>query len=147
MRTTYRPELAEEVAADTLFTVWQKAASFQGNSKVSTWIFGIAYRKSLKALTRTVNHESRAAPDLENMADEAVPPSQDAVMFRNQLGAVLKTLSVEQRTVVILTYVHGYKYEEIAKILGRPTNTIKTRMRAARTRLQAVYGNDAVTEG
>jgi RNA polymerase sigma-70 factor (ECF subfamily) len=36
MRTTYRPELAEEVAADTLFTVWQKAASFQGNSKVST---------------------------------------------------------------------------------------------------------------
>jgi DNA-directed RNA polymerase specialized sigma24 family protein len=55
-------------------------------------------------------------------------------------------LSVEQRTVVILTYVHGYKYEEIAKILGRPTNTIKTRMRAARTRLQAVYGNDAVTE-
>lgn len=81
------------------------------------------------------------------MADEAVPPSQDAVMFRNQLGAVLKTLSVEQRTVVILTYVHGYKYEEIAKILGRPTNTIKTRMRAARTRLQAVYGNDAVTEG
>ena len=131
MRSTSRPDLAEEVAADTLFTVWRKAGSFQGKSKVSTWIFGIAYRKSLKALTKTVKRETRSGGDVEKAPETAEPPNQNAVIFKDQVQAALKELPVEQRTVVILTYIYGYKYEETASIIGRPVNTIKTRMRAA----------------
>lgn len=140
MRSTSRPDLAEEVAADTLFTVWRKAGSFRGKSKVSTWIFGIAYRKSLKALTKTVKRENRSGGDVENAPETAEPPNQNAVIFKDQVQVALKELPVEQRTVVILTYIYGYKYEEISTIVGRPVNTIKTRMRAARLRLHAVFG-------
>ena len=51
-RITRRPQANEEVLDDTMFAVWRKAATFNGTSQVSTWIFAIAYRMALKALKR-----------------------------------------------------------------------------------------------
>jgi RNA polymerase sigma-70 factor (ECF subfamily) len=44
------PQLVEEVVNDTLMVAWRKAESFSARSRVSTWIFGIAYRLAMKAL-------------------------------------------------------------------------------------------------
>ncbi len=44
MRLTQRQDLAEEVINDTLLVVWNSADRFRGDSRVSTWIVGIAYR-------------------------------------------------------------------------------------------------------
>src|SRR4051812_42551510 len=49
-RMMRRPALVEEIVNDTMLVVSQKAAAFDSSAKVSTWIFSIAYRKSLKAL-------------------------------------------------------------------------------------------------
>ena len=51
-RLIRRSHVVEEVLNDTMLVVWRKAASFNGESKVSTWIFSIAYRKALKAVKR-----------------------------------------------------------------------------------------------
>ncbi len=50
---TRRPHLTEEALNDTMLVVWRKAHTFDGSSRVSTWIFGIAYRKALKAVKRS----------------------------------------------------------------------------------------------
>ena len=47
-----RAQLVEEVLNDTLMVVWRQPERYNGTSKVSTWIFAIAYRKALKALRR-----------------------------------------------------------------------------------------------
>src|ERR1700743_2146221 len=47
-----RPHLVEEALDDTMMVVWRRPDSFTGASKVSTWIFAIAYRTALKALSR-----------------------------------------------------------------------------------------------
>src|SRR5688572_33194103 len=49
---TRRPALAEEILDDTMLVVWRKAHTYNPSAKVSTWIFGIAYRQALKALHR-----------------------------------------------------------------------------------------------
>src|SRR6201996_1842539 len=49
-RLTRRPDIIEEVINDCFWIAWQKAGSFHGDSRVSTWIMGIAYRCGLKAL-------------------------------------------------------------------------------------------------
>jgi hypothetical protein len=49
-RMTRNSALIEEIANDTMLVVWQKAATFNGSSKVSTWVFAIAYRRACKAL-------------------------------------------------------------------------------------------------
>src|SRR5215475_2472888 len=47
-----RPHLVEEALNDTMMVVWKRPEKFNGTSKVSTWIFAIAYRTALKARTR-----------------------------------------------------------------------------------------------
>lgn len=146
-RTTRRLDLAEEVASDTLMTVWRKADSFAGRSKVSTWVFGIAYRKALKALSKAartpipVDPHEMAEPEPEESADLA------AVDTDRHLAAAVAKLPPEQRAVVALTYAYGYKYEEIARIVGCPVGTVKTRMRAARLKLRADYMELSAAEG
>src|SRR5208282_4557304 len=51
-RVLQRPHTVEEVLNDAMLVVWRKAASFNGQSRISTWIFAIAYRRALKAIKR-----------------------------------------------------------------------------------------------
>lgn len=149
-KITRSPDLVEEVVDDTLLAVWRGARSFRGSSRPSTWIFGIAYRKSLKALERLPRErggESAQEPD----ELEAPAPGPESLMVRRELastlGRALATLSPEQRAVVELTYVHGFSYPEIAEIVGCPANTVKTRMFYARRRLRELLPELGVPDG
>ena len=135
-----RPEhLVEEVLDDTLYLVWNQAVRFNGTSKVSTWIFAIAYRKALKALGRHDEPQPDAPEDLQPAADESARPDRRVSLgqARAAIDAALRTLSADQRAAVELTYFHGFSYPEIAQIVDCPTDTVKTRMFHARRRLNA----------
>ena len=56
-----RYEDLEEVINDTFLIVWQRTGDFRGESRVSTWIFGIAYRCALKAIRRSAIRSRAAA--------------------------------------------------------------------------------------
>ena len=135
-RLTRRPELVEEIVNDTLFVVWEKASGFEGRSKVSTWITGIAYLKGIKALDRLRMMPEQGA---ESLAD--IDEIEETRNLINKLGLDdwlsngLDLISPEQRSVVELTYFSGYSYQEIADIMDCPVNTVKTRMFHARRRL------------
>ena len=136
-----RPQLVEEVLDDTMMVVWQTADRFRGSSKLSTWIFAIAYRKALKAKLRWPDPLPDDALDLQ-VSLEAGP---DAQLQHQRLGDALReamtTLSAEHRAVVDLTYFHGMGYREIAEVVNCPVDTVKTRMFHARRRLkQALSG-------
>ncbi|MBW8902390.1 MAG: sigma-70 family RNA polymerase sigma factor, partial [Massilia sp.] len=135
-----RPEhLIEEVLNDTMLVVWNQADRFNGQSKVSTWIFAIAYRKALKAIDR--HDEPMAAPldeDQQPVAEFAERPDErmGLAQARAAIDAALRTLSCDQRAAVELTYFQGFSYPEIAQIVDCPTDTVKTRMFHARKRLR-----------
>lgn len=136
-----RPQLVEEVLNDTMMVVWQTAGSFRGTSKLSTWVFAIAYRKALKARVRWPDPVEEDERDLRASND----PPPDAELERSRVHGALvgamEQLSAEQRAVVDLTYFHELGYREIADILGCPVDTVKTRMFHARRRLrQALSG-------
>jgi RNA polymerase sigma factor (sigma-70 family) len=136
-----RPQLVEEVVDDTMMVVWQTAGSFRGTSKLSTWVFAIAYRKALKARARWPDPLENDERDSRVSKD----PSPDAELERSRvhdaLTRAMDVLSTEQRAVVDLTYFHGLGYRDIAEILSCPVDTVKTRMFHARRRLkQALSG-------
>ena len=135
-RVVRRPEMVEEVVNDTLFVVWEKAEQFQGRSKVSTWITGIAYLKGIKALDK-LKVQPEAQAEAIHEADD-IEESRDLIArlgLDEWLSHGLDRISVEQRSVVELTYFSGYSYQEIADIMDCPVNTVKTRMFHARRRL------------
>jgi len=138
-RLLRQPHTIEEVLDDTLLVVWRKASSFHGESKVSTWIFAIAYRRAMKS-------HGRFDDPLEcegDAIDEQSPQPEQALLHR-ELGAALErameSISANQRAVVELTYFHGCRYQEIAQIMDCPVETVKTRMFHARRKLRDFLG-------
>jgi RNA polymerase sigma-70 factor (ECF subfamily) len=143
MRITPRFDLAEEIINDTMLIVWQQAPRFRGESRVSTWVMGIAFRQGLRSLRTTMRAEARAvSPEL---VDEAAD-SQEAE-HRDWIGKSLSELSAEQRLVLELTYYGGYSCDEIATIMDCPVNTVKTRMYYARQKLRSVLPALATPHG
>ncbi len=136
MNLVRRPPLVEEVLNDTMMVVWDRAHTFNGGSKLSTWIFAIAYRKAMKGLRR----QDEAVEDHEadqRVSTDAGPEDQAG---RHRLNALLlramDQLSPAHRAVVDLTYFHELGYREIADILDCPVDTVKTRMFHARRHLK-----------
>lgn len=135
-RMTRSPQLIDEILDDTMMVVWSKAATFNGTSRPSTWIFAIAYNHAIKALGRQ-REPVEFLPD-EDAFDPAVGPEPETIarQSRDRMKRLLDRLSPEHRAVVELTYYHGYSYKEIAQIAGCPVDTVKTRMFHARKYLK-----------
>lgn len=143
VRFTYRytpnAALIEEILNDTMLVVWQKADSFRGESRVMTWVLGIASRRALKTLQR-----ERAWEGAEDRGPNSQPTPGDTERLATlqALDWALEQLGVEQRLVIELAYFHGMSCEEMAGILGCPTNTAKTRLHYGRRKLREIFAND-----
>jgi RNA polymerase sigma-70 factor (ECF subfamily) len=137
LRFLRRTDVVEEILNDAMFVVWNKSATFEGRSRVSTWIFGIAYRRALKGIERRVRRPREVSTEEVDLADRGGPDrALEGRVLADLLQEALDRLSAEQRAVVELTYYHGYSYREIAGIVDCPVNTVKTRMFHARRRLR-----------
>ena len=137
-----KPELVEEVLNDTLLVVWRSPDSYSGASKLSTWIFAIAYRKALRARSRL--DEPMEDNDAESRPSHEAGPEQHLGQLQVQkvLLSAMEGLSAAHRTVVDLTYFHEMGHREIAEIMGCPVDTVKTRVFHARRHLKnALAGN------
>jgi RNA polymerase sigma factor (sigma-70 family) len=137
-------ELVEETVNDVMLVVWKDAARFSHKSRLSTWIFGIAYHKALKALEKTAEKPLDRAPSSQAWDERDNP---EAAIFQqeasNALVQAVQALSPEHRAVVELTFYSGFAYHEIAAIVGCPVNTVKTRMFYARKRLGELLSGSA----
>lgn len=135
-----RPQLVEEVLNDTMMVVWQRPDSFHGGSKLSTWIFAIAYRKALKGLKRYDDPVDDSGTPERESEDESPEESSASFRRRHLLTEAMQELSPAHRAVVDLTYYHELDYNEIARILDCPVGTVKTRMFHARRHLRSLIG-------
>ena len=137
-RITRRLESIEEIINDVMFVVWQKAATLKLTSRTSTWLLGIAYRKSLKFLANY--QETYETISIEEITHD-LPSDREPTMEQSELADLLlvglDSLSPEHRAVVELTYYYGMHYSQIAEIMKCPEGTIKTRMFHARKKLRS----------
>ena len=131
-----RPPLVEEVLNDTMLVVWKRPEGFNGTSKVSTWIFAIAYRTALKARARQDEAIEDRQSEFRISAEPGPEQQLSRIQAQAQLQAALGQLSPDHRAVVDLTYFHEVGYREIAEILDCPVGTVKTRMHHARRHLK-----------
>jgi len=129
----------EEVLDDTMMVVWRRAADFQPGSRVSSWVFAIAYRQALRSLPRHAETlEFHEQVDMEGGSNPEV--QQQHGQLRNGLDLALLRLTPEQRAALELTYYWGHSCAEVAQILQCPVDTVKTRMFYGRRRLRQLLG-------
>jgi RNA polymerase sigma-70 factor, ECF subfamily len=132
-RFTPRYENVEEIINDTFMTVWQSAKDFRNASRVSTWIFGIAYHTALKSIRRQRHHT--AALSLDDYPEQTIDPGAETEV-QDWLAHGLDRLPLDQRMTLELAYHMGHSLEEIAAITDTPVGTVKARMYHARRKLR-----------
>lgn len=131
-RVTRRQDVAEEVINDTFFIVWSSAARFREESRVSTWLVGIAYRRALKSVRRA----SLELVDLDSAEALGLSERPQTGEDHEWLERALSELPIEQRLCLELAYVLGHSCEEIARVSDCSVNTVKTRLFHARRKLR-----------
>lgn len=148
-RMTRSVQLIEEIVNDVMLAVWQKAGSFDGSCKVSTWIFAIAYRRACKTLHKLALHKL-ALQELDDRlddypdaaeSDECCQPERQFEQLRlaHALDDALDALPLAQRAAFQLTFYHDMSCKEVADVMDCPVNTVKTRLFHARRRLAPLF--------
>ncbi|WP_237353708.1 sigma-70 family RNA polymerase sigma factor [Xanthobacter sp. YC-JY1] len=131
---------AEELAQETLLTVWRKAAYFDPTrAAASTWIFTIARNLSIDLKRRERYGDTYQAEAHEDEVDETSGETMLMTAEREaRVRAALAKLSEEQATIVRLSFFQEKPHSQIAQELGIPLGTAKSRVRLALNRLRAL---------
>ncbi|MEZ5751337.1 MAG: RNA polymerase sigma factor [Paracoccaceae bacterium] len=126
------PHEASDILHEVFMDIWRVAASFEGRSKVRTWIFGIAYRKVIDLHRKkgrvTVTDEVPETGEMADAADAEYAAKQEA----GHLRACMETLSDDHRSAVSLAFFEDMSVAEIASVSGVPEGTVKSRIHHAK---------------
>lgn len=120
---------------------------FRSECGFRTWLFSIARNKLLNHMRNRVRDDHRFNPDASSVADLGPSPASlvDAEQRQRLLLGALRRLPVDLQLMLELHYWESMPVAEIAKIVERPINTVKTQMYRGRQRLDALMAELAET--
>ena len=143
LRIVGDPELAREVLQDTFLRSWDGRETYDPRrGRFPWWLMGIARNRAVDLL-RSRPHQVRLReqerlPSGAHAGEPAHPGTADAVVLRRAVTDALERLSGAQREAIELAYYGGLTQAEIARHLGQPLGTIKSRTREAMERLRSL---------
>jgi len=130
-------ELAQDVTQEAFITAFKRMHQYRGDSPFWGWLRRVIVNHAISALRKLPRHD---AVELE---EYMVPRDgdQESLGHCMDLEQALKQLSDEDRMVVWLHDVEGYKHKEIAKLAGKTESYSKTRLNRARARLRTLISD------
>ncbi len=140
---------AEDAVQEALVATWRDIAALRDPERFEAWqrrlLVHACYREARRGKKR-----SRIELHIPGF-DRGQPDASAAVADRDEIERVFRTLTPDQRAIVVLRYHLGLTVEETAATLGLPTGTVKSRLhritKALRARLDADERATAITEG
>lgn len=134
---------AEDIVQEAVATAFRDHAKFEGRSKFSTWLYGIALNLCRKHLRDKGRHAASAEPGML----EALPARRRGVLssvIRHEMAEKLEVsvgrLPTSMREAFLLRYVDGMDYPEISSITGVSDGTARVRAFRARALLRGELG-------
>ena len=131
-------ELARDVTQEAFITAFKRVPQFRGDSPFWGWLRRVVINHAISSLRKLPRHD---AVELEDyMAHTS--GDQDGLGLAMDLSQALEQLSDDDRLVVWLHDVEGYKHREIAQMVGKTESYSKTRLNRARARLRILVTNN-----
>jgi RNA polymerase sigma-70 factor, ECF subfamily len=138
LRIMRDPEDAADALQDAYIAAFRRAASFRGESQVTSWLHRVVVNACLDRLRSMRLRETKPLPDNLDRSRRMGVITKDPVEIKEQrsvVGAALGTLNADQRAALVLVDMEGYSVEEAAQILGCAPGTVKSRCARGRARL------------
>ena len=119
---------AEDLTQETFTAAWERVATFQGRSSLATWLHRIAYTKFIDG-QRSDRRIATLSEQMISSAIAPVDPFETAVAFEEarRLYGALDELESGDRALLVLHYLQGLSYREMALVLDEPNGTVKWR--------------------
>ena len=129
---------AEEVLQDAFFRIWSKACGYDPSlGRPASWMFSIVHRLGIDRLRRERARGGAVTSPVEDLAALApAAPSAAEPWQKLRMEKALLRLSAPQRQVIQMAYFQGLERDEMARLLGQPLGTVKTRLRDALIKLR-----------
>src|SRR5437660_3627107 len=124
------PDLAEDVTQDAFVKAYRARDRFAPTGRVEAWLCTIAVREAISRMRWSALQ--RRVLEATSRAGAARPVAGTAELLDDLLAA----LSPKARAVVVLHFLHGYRYREIAAMLGLPEGTVASRLSHALTQMR-----------
>jgi len=145
-----KPQDAEDICQETFHKAFKNISYYQDDWAFSTWLYKIArntaidhYRKNSLTPYQSIDENREDASVLIEPSD--IMPSPEEEMINQQtielLIKAIKELDAKYRKVAELRFIHDYAYEEIARELNLPLNTVRTQIKRARKLLAKKWKN------
>ncbi len=131
---------AEEVAQEAFVAAWRGLPAFRSESKFSSWLYQLTTNAAIDFLRREKRHKGAvpmdeeldiASPDTPHRAAEEAEVAQ-------ALQQALMSLSEEHRQIFLLRQMRQLSYEEIGRVLGLESGTVKSRLSRAKKQLREI---------
>jgi RNA polymerase sigma-70 factor (ECF subfamily) len=142
------PDDAEDVVMETFLKAWQAIPRYRGKAALRTWLYRIAYNHGLDVIRRRGRSKERVLSEKEverdaweNMPDHDQRGPDEAVAvseLTQQVRAAMEELSAEHRTALLLRFVDGLTYAELAAATGVSIGTVMSRLFYAKRKLRAI---------
>lgn len=128
--------LSDDIAQDTFIKAYTSLSSFMGRSKMSTWLFKIAYNCFYDAVRKTALERQRSdipVEELKVIRDESAQESR----FNNQeLYRALSQLKQEEKAIILLFYMEDKSIKEISTITGMNPSTVRSHISRGKSHLK-----------
>ena len=143
-------EEAEDVLQEVFLQVWRRAADFdEKRGRPFTWLVTLARSRAIDRLRTLASRERVAQAGAREESEQVSDAASDAIRAeqRSLVTNALAQLPDEQKSALMLAYFDGLTQSEIARRLGAPLGTVKTRMRAGMTKLRELLANKSESFG
>ncbi|MBX9853177.1 MAG: sigma-70 family RNA polymerase sigma factor [Cytophagaceae bacterium] len=138
LRIVKSEAIAEEVLQDSFVKIWEKIDMYdESKGRLYTWILNLTRNLALDKLRSKDFKKQNKTDDISSFV--SIKDSTDINPEFIGVKEVLNLLSPEQKQLIDLMYFKGYSQSEIAEEFGIPLGTIKTRVRAAMTKLRGLF--------
>lgn len=136
-------EDAEDVLQETFINAYRYAGSFNGQSKIYTWLYKIATNECIALFRRSKRNDFKMveiSQQYENLLSESGTETSENILLKFQ--EAIQQLPEKQRIVFNLRYYDDLSYEEMEEITGSSVGTLKTNYHYATEKVKNYLSNN-----
>lgn len=132
-------DTAGDVLQEVFVNIWKKIYSYDAaKGRLFTWMLNIARNAAIDKVRSKGYRDNQRNQPMAESESSGIGMSTNPMINDVGLKKVLATLNEEYRKLIDLSYFQGFTHEEIAKMMGIPLGTVKTRIRSAISQLRTL---------